>query len=67
MMRKFINKFPVANYTLAMLIIAGVVFASGYFISMHLLRSEVKTLADDYITQKLETIDCAIDGQLQCP
>ena len=39
-MRKIISKFLVFNYTLAALIIAGVVFAAGYFISMHLLRSE---------------------------
>ena len=64
-MRKIISKFLVFNYTLPALIISGVVFAAGYFISMHLLRSEVNTLADDCVAQKLETIDCAIDGQLQ--
>ncbi|MCQ2289471.1 MAG: SpoIIE family protein phosphatase [Muribaculaceae bacterium] len=64
-MNKILGIRNLINITLAVMLIGGIVFASGFGISLYWAQQEVTTEADMKIAANIDCIHTYVDGQLQ--
>ena len=63
-MRKPSDSVAVFNSTLVALLIGGVIFVTGYFLSLRMLRSSIVELTNNSVSSEIETINAYVDSRL---
>ena len=54
-----------SKHTLLFLLVCGIIFVTGYFISLDLLRSKIVDQANKSITSEIEAVSNYVDSKLQ--
>ncbi|MDO5447302.1 MAG: SpoIIE family protein phosphatase [Prevotellaceae bacterium] len=64
-MRKPSDSFSLFNSTLVALLIGGVIFVTGYFISLQILRSRVVELTNNSVSSEIQTLNTYVESRLR--